>query len=299
MNQQTRIDALFALLRSETLSDPVAAIVLIDYKMKFESIRYSEKTVEFFGKRGSSWHCAVFFFSDGHGGVNNLFYDQISSGDAKKMFFAVASICDAIFRRLSLDLPTVRNVHVLSDNAKCYQNNVLPVILHFIVASHGSLRLSPFVHTETQDGRSLVDAHFAIAMKYINSFVCNYGQNVTKQLVCALNSNEGLGKNVAELVSIQRAHSALKHWSDLKEDESSFCRLGRINEFLYNEEINDNDDSFIVKAYELSGFTFQQYIFSRSGSVPFSESARSSECPAHGNADVDLGDDVANPPLEL
>ena len=107
-----------------------------------------------------------------------MFYDQISSGDSKQDAFAVASMCDAIFRRLSIDLPSVRNVHLLSDNAKCYQNNILPVMLPFIVNSHGLLRLRTFIHTETQDGKSLVDAHFAIAMKYVNSFVRNYAQNV-------------------------------------------------------------------------------------------------------------------------
>ena len=66
----------------------------------------------------------------------------------------------------------------------------------FIVRSHGDLRLHTFVHTETQDGKSIVDAHFAIAMTHVNSFVWNYAQNVITphQLVRALNRNSGLRK---------------------------------------------------------------------------------------------------------
>ena len=92
---------------------------------------------------------------------------------------------------------------MLSDNAKSNQNSILPVMLPFVVGSHGTFRISSFVHTETQDGRILVDAHFAVAMKHVNSFVRNYAQNVItpKQLGRALNSNEGLGRNIAELVS--------------------------------------------------------------------------------------------------
>lgn len=34
-------------------------IIIMDYKMKFETIRYREKSVEFYGQRGISWHDSV------------------------------------------------------------------------------------------------------------------------------------------------------------------------------------------------------------------------------------------------
>ena len=61
LNQQAHIDAIFASLRLETSTDPVSGIVLIDYKLKFEIIRYCEKTVEFFGKEGVVSMVQLFF----------------------------------------------------------------------------------------------------------------------------------------------------------------------------------------------------------------------------------------------
>ena len=96
-------------------------------------------------------------------------------------------------------------------------------MIPFIVNSHGSLRLRAFIHTETQDGKSLVEANFAIAMKYVNSFARNYAQNLINphQLVRALNSNTGLKHNMAELVTIQRAHQSLTSWIELKHDNNA------------------------------------------------------------------------------
>ena len=61
LNLQKRIISLFESVRAETAGQPESVIVLINYKMKFESIRYKGKTVEFFKKRGRSWHRAVIF----------------------------------------------------------------------------------------------------------------------------------------------------------------------------------------------------------------------------------------------
>lgn len=70
-------------------------IVLLDYKMKFEPIRYREKTTEFFGKKGIAGHGAAIFhcrmdsrniaetFGSGHvpapqaGTIETLFFDHV------------------------------------------------------------------------------------------------------------------------------------------------------------------------------------------------------------------------------
>lgn len=87
--QQSRIAEVFDEIKAERSPLPVRVLVLIDYKMKFESIRYREKSVEFFGKRGSSWHGAVIFYSDGKGAMQNLFFDHISAVNLFAMQFFI------------------------------------------------------------------------------------------------------------------------------------------------------------------------------------------------------------------
>ena len=68
------------------------AIILADYKMKFEPVRFREKTSEFFVKRGVSWHGMVVFHLEsvydddgnykGSGHLSMLYYDHIVLGDS-------------------------------------------------------------------------------------------------------------------------------------------------------------------------------------------------------------------------
>lgn len=59
-NQERRISDIFGELREDVALSK--ADVLPDYKMKFEPIRYREKTTEFFGKKGIEWHGAAIFY---------------------------------------------------------------------------------------------------------------------------------------------------------------------------------------------------------------------------------------------
>lgn len=65
-------------------------MIRMDYKMKFEPVRYRESSMEFFGKRGMSWNGSVVLFrsaedggpSDGDGKhkedhLRRLFLDHI------------------------------------------------------------------------------------------------------------------------------------------------------------------------------------------------------------------------------
>lgn len=108
------------------------------------------------------------FYSTLEASISKLYLYHVSANDTKKDTFAVASIVDEICLRLSSELPEVSVIHILSHNARCYQNVYLSVMLPYIAKSHG-LIISSYVNSETKDGKSLVDAHFSILMSYINS----------------------------------------------------------------------------------------------------------------------------------
>ena len=146
--------------------------------MKMETIRYREKTVECFGKRGMSWHGAVIFYSDGEDGLQTLVLDHILETDTKQDRMAVASLVDAVLSGMKRELLTVRSSTLISDNARCYQNDILPVMFPFMSNHHG-LSISSLIHSETQQGKSLVDDHFALAMTHICRYV-----NASRSDVC-------------------------------------------------------------------------------------------------------------------
>lgn len=182
------------------------AVLTIDFKMKLEPLYFREKTVEHYGKRGISLHgCMVQYFtfnSDGGGNAANhdypsvndqrLYFDHISEGDNKQDRESVMSVLEAIFLWLKKDLPHIKKVILLSDNAACYQNMLPPLVLPLLGFACG-IQVTRFMHTETQDGKSPLDAHFARSMQVLVGWVKENNNYITPtQVVVGLKSHGGL-----------------------------------------------------------------------------------------------------------
>lgn len=58
----------------------------------------------------------------------------------------------------------MEEVVLQSDNARYYQNSVLLYGLMKISEKRNKVRITHFIHTETQDGKGSIDVHFAIAI---------------------------------------------------------------------------------------------------------------------------------------
>jgi hypothetical protein len=80
------------------------------------------------------------------------------------------SILETVLIRLKNDIPTVNKIVLLSDNANCYQNALLPLVAPFLSVAHGIL-IAKIMHTQMQDGKSVLDGHFARSMQVIQSWV--------------------------------------------------------------------------------------------------------------------------------
>lgn len=210
-NQEKRIAILFDSIRKDPSGKEV--LILLDYKMNFEAIRLWEKTTECFGKKGMSWHGSVVFYRAkdtqgrlrANGELSTLFFDHILSNDMKQDRVALCSILDAILARLRIELPYVKNFGLLSDNARCYQNDLVTVSAPFI-GKHHTLTIKSFIHSETQRGKSLVDAHFALAMMHITRY-CNETRNdVTTpgDVVEGIHSFDGGANYTGDMLHLKR-----------------------------------------------------------------------------------------------
>ena len=185
----------------------VQAIMIADFKMKFEPISSRETTLSHYGKRGIGWHGVHLMYYRLEEHVNDdgitvkvpvkyaVYLDQILADTNKQDCLCVFSMIDAALQQIKVNLPFLTELILQSDNANCYQNNFLVCAIALLNACHQSrgLRIIQFVHTETQDGKTVLDAHFATCMRFLTHFMRTWYKNrVTK-----INTAKGLGYALA------------------------------------------------------------------------------------------------------
>ena len=107
--------------------------------------------------------------------------------------------------------------------------------MHLVAEAIGT-RIKAIVHTETQDGKGLIDAHFAIMMRHVWEFV-NSGNNASTEdeLVTALRSYGCVSNTVVELIFHDRLH--LENYVKAnKIGLEKFESAGRHNEVMFFDD---------------------------------------------------------------
>ena len=236
INQQRAIKRVIDNMREhcERNKEPEDAIVVLDYKMKFEAMYFREKTIEHYGKRGISWHGAMLkyfaFDKDANGPVQQIHYfDSISFGDNLQDSSAVISILECLLMRIRRILPSMKRITLQSDNASCYMSQYVLMAVPILSLFH-DIRVVRFLHTGTQDGKSSLDGHFATSTRWIREYLKEGNNALTaSQLVEAMRSNGGLPNTIVELIRHDR---------------------GRLNEFLQSlNEIGSDFSKLRVKSF--------------------------------------------------
>ncbi len=213
-NQQRAIDEMVSGMKARCeagkLVDPVEAVVIMDYKMKYVPQYYRQKSLEHFGKRGISWHgmLVVFFSYDAEAQKatrQQVYCDQIVRGSNTQDGKAVAALLETFLLQLSAELPTIKSVCVQSDNANYYHCKYIILALPYIGMSTG-ITVERYIHTETCDGKGLIDAHFAMGMRYVDMYI-GEGQNAAGpgDVFNALSYDGGMPNSFAQLVQMDRA----------------------------------------------------------------------------------------------
>lgn len=181
--QQRAIEEVHASMKQRCLDQKSSdeAIIVLDFKMKWESKRYRELTSQHFGKRGWAWHAFVVTYyeyreasADGavpRSAERRLVYsDQVIEGDNKQDGDAVISLSEAFFAQLRRDLPHIHKMTLQSDNAAYYHSKVFIVLVPLVALRYG-FEIVRIIRTETQDGKGLVDAHFATSTRKVNAYI--------------------------------------------------------------------------------------------------------------------------------
>ena len=153
------------------------AMVVIDWKMKWLARYHRETTLQHFAKRGISWHGACIHYFDYHEtqGADGMmvkeavrktvYLDQILEETNKQGSIMVAAMVECMLHQIAKELPHIKKVTLQSDNAGCYRAKDLALALPIV--SQNAPKIVRFVHTETQDGKGLIDAHFAQGTRHV------------------------------------------------------------------------------------------------------------------------------------
>ena len=195
--------------------DPGLCIVIADYKMKIEPSQHRESTVEHYGKRGISYHGCCVAFIEKEGEERHLrlrYFDTVIEGDAAQDIGSTLSIVEDVLMRIRHEMPQhVESIIFQSDNARTYQNLCLPLMIGEMAAA-ANLFCERILHTETQDGKCIVDAHFQKVNQQIQKFVDSTEdwdedahKACTAQQICdAIVSDGGLPGTDISVVRIDR-----------------------------------------------------------------------------------------------
>jgi len=96
----------------------------MDYKMKYVSKYYRQKSIEHFGKRGISWHGFLMVFyvynpDTGKAEREHVYADQILRGTNRQDGLAVAALLEQFFAQVLADgrFSDLEGVTAQSDNA--------------------------------------------------------------------------------------------------------------------------------------------------------------------------------------
>ena len=151
----------------------VKGLLVMDFKMKFNPLDARESTINHYGKRGISWHdfCIIYYLYDNEtkNAIRYCAYlDQIISDGNKQDIYCVLSLLEAALTQIVHDLPLINSVVLQSDNARSYENHFLILgIAIFNSIFHPDIFVLAFIHTETQDGKTLLAGHFARCVRFL------------------------------------------------------------------------------------------------------------------------------------
>ena len=173
---------------------------------------------ENFGKRGMGWHGIAAKYYEWEPNLKKaiakiLYVDQILDRNNKQDAICVVSLLESFLAGVISNFGEnfIQKIIICCDNAGCYP-------LKFLVQCIGLLNIhySDYfffegrIHTETQDGKGILDAHFSVSTQHLRSFMKNVRPNcirhikTPKALAAALAWNNGLANSIVQLVEVNR-----------------------------------------------------------------------------------------------
>ena len=227
--------------------------IIGDFKMNWNAMGNKETTQQHYGKRGIPWHGFFGFYYRFIPETNSFEWvvikvDQIIEGDAFKNGAAVLSLLECFLCQVEKEFPFLQKTIFQSDNAENYHKKDLVLGIAFLNLKWGRrIRVTRFIHTETQDGKSLLDAHFARGTKQVIKYIKTCPSVETKQVAApvelakALAWNGGIHNSCGQHVKVNRSHMDDFDKFLAKSSKEALEFFSRSNDIFYLSENNSSD----------------------------------------------------------
>eukprot|EP00049_Salpingoeca_infusionum_P016223 m.329378 g.329378 ORF g.329378 m.329378 type:complete len:600 (+) comp16036_c0_seq29:1865-3664(+) len=195
-----------------------------------------------------------------------VYCDQIIEGSNKQDASGVLATLEAFLRAVRARLPFIRSVSLQSDNAGCYRSSFLLALIP-VVSLHTGVTVTRFVHSETQDGKCLIDAHFAQGTHHCVQYL-KTGKDVAtaSELYCALASHGGIPNSFVQLIRLNGARQSelLARHNTLSKRITT--QIGRVNDVSFlTEDIMQHDEYGSSRDIEMPTFMLQAFEYSNIG----------------------------------
>lgn len=157
--------------------DAHSALLLLDWAMKFNKIRYREKQSEWFAKRGINWHVSSVVRKGKDGSFQVSYFAHLFDGSCTQDWYAVASLLESLIQAIREQVdPLLQKIFLRSDEAGCYHNVNLYAAAKDLGKSMG-VRVEGYDHSEPQFGKEITDRIICPLKGSLRRF-CNEGNNV-------------------------------------------------------------------------------------------------------------------------
>ena len=100
-------------------------LVLMDWAMKFNQMKYREKQAEWYGKRGMSWHVSCIILKPTEGQDLEIVSYVHLLDSCTQDWYAVCAILTHLLTTVKAVRPCINTAYLRSDGAGCYHNNNL------------------------------------------------------------------------------------------------------------------------------------------------------------------------------
>ncbi|KAK3732370.1 hypothetical protein QZH41_005701 [Actinostola sp. cb2023] len=135
------------------------ALVVMDWAMKFNQLKFREKQSEWFGKRGLSWHISSVIMKSKETKEIEVRSFAHLFDSCTQDWYAVVSIVEDLLVKMKLENPYLTKVYIRSDEAGCYHNNNLIAALRD-VSKRTRVTIGRLDHSEPQHDKTYVTGFY-------------------------------------------------------------------------------------------------------------------------------------------
>ena len=153
-----------------------AVLIVMDWAMKFQQLRYREKQSDWYAKRGLSWHISTVISKDAKKDSLELQSYAHLFVTCQQDWFAVSSIIENTLKVITTQKPHVTQVYLRSDEAGCYHNNAL-IAAAKDIGQRVSIAICRYDYSEPQYGKDICD-RILCPMETLFRRYCNEGHDV-------------------------------------------------------------------------------------------------------------------------